>query len=169
MFGFLTRTVTKPDKLKTKPTESNSFQEYQALATKLNTVHSTRLKSQSMSFQIVDFLWENDIEIYDHAHVERYLTQMGRRMGKDLVWRGLREADRSRYESYNRPVPVEILRNVDLILTKFPTSDLCFEVSDFAVPNPDPFIRVSVGRYGGETPIVFGVWDEPGYSIEKQV
>lgn len=167
LFGLFEKQVEKPVKIADKPAEGAGYEKYAALATKLETAHSKSLKTLETHYRVVDFLWEKGIEIYDYDHVEKYLEQMGRRMGKSLCWRGLRDKDGhySGWHNYDRAVPVEILQNVDLLMNQFPTTELIFMVSDFEVPNPDPFITVQIGRNGQK--IVFGVWDEPGYSIEK--
>lgn len=161
---------SKPQPIKDKPTLENRFQEYLALAKKIGTGITEVLEGRIMQQQIADFLWEQDIEMYDYREVCDYMRTMAAKEGKLFFWSNLREQDRkyadqnpdNRYDMgipYKKLVPFEILQNVEKLQNKF-GNEVAFLVSDYAVSYPDPFICVTgleVDR------IVFGVWDEPAF------
>ena len=60
---------------------------------------------------------------------------------------------------YSKLVPLDILKRVKALKNEF-KERVQFFVSDYRAVNPDPFIAVVVGQ---TAPIVFGVWDEPGW------
>ncbi len=150
-------------------TESR-LDEYLALAKELGVGAADNGKVLQM--EVADFLWENDIDMYDYMEVEKYLVDLGRRLynGKELVWKPLRVCDsldlgmgwhRSHYEKkvYDRVVPFEVLKNVKLLTDKF-GDKLKILISDFEVVNPDPFIIATARNMDR---VVFGVWDEPAF------
>ena len=142
------------------------------------------------------FLAKKGIPRFDYNQVDRYLAAIAEKDGKVWIWRPLREKDKlgwerhgrhsmlpghhhSRghgscrseweYRPYQRAIPIRILRQVNEIKAEF-GDKIKFLVSDFKEaesPNfrdfPDPFI--SVVALDMEV-IVFGVWDEPGFSDE---
>lgn len=142
--------------------------------------------AQLLEEQINRFLADQEIPVYDYKEVDRYLTVIARQQKKFWIWRPLRERDKPQgwgwtghhdeddsevprghgsyydmwaYRPYDKAVPIHILRHVKTIQERFGDSVLFF-VSDYAVPDPDPFIMVTaldVSR------IVFGVWDEPTF------
>ncbi len=141
--------------------------------------------AQLLEEQIKRFLVEQKIPTYNLAEVDKYLTHIAREQQELWIWRPLREQDKPQgwewrghanpkeneytghgsylpkweYRPYDKAVPIHILRRVQKIQEKFGDEALFF-VSDYAVPNPDPFIMVTaldVSR------IVFGVWDEPTF------
>ena len=145
--------------------------------------------AQLLEEQLKRFLVEQKIPTYNLAEVDKYLTHIARAENKFWIWRPLREKDTPQgwgwngrrdvskgdemykghghgsytneweYRPYDKAVPIHILRRVQKIQEKFGAEALFF-VSDYAVPNPDPFIMVTaldVDR------IVFGVWDEPTF------
>ena len=61
-------------------------------------------------------------------------------------------------EAYPHLVPGFILKRCATILQAFP--DALFEVTDYDVINPDPFISFRVGK---SKRYIFGHWDEPGF------
>jgi len=63
-----------------------------------------------------------------------------------------------RQGTYNKPVPLQYLKQVELLAQALPA--LQFYVSDYAVPDPDPFIMCTT-HTGWR--IVFGTWDEPTF------
>ena len=174
MFGFTKapipeiRPLVRPSPVshKTEP----RLDEYLSLAKELGVAAADNGKVFQM--EVADFLWENDIEMYNYRVVERYLVELGRRLYKDreLVWKPLRFCDslnlgrglhKSFYEKevYARVVPFEVLKNVKLLTDKF-GDKLKILISDFDVPNPDPFIIATARNMDR---IVFGVWDEPSF------
>ncbi|HBP00777.1 MAG: hypothetical protein UY41_C0016G0005 [Candidatus Moranbacteria bacterium GW2011_GWE1_49_15] len=140
--------------------------------------------------QLMRFLAEEKIPNYDYGQVDKYMTHMAEKEGKIWIWRPLRAKDGKLgsenlmghtkknepdwrghgsfyngypgYSQYDKFVPPHILRLVKKISERFPK--LAFFVSDYAVPNPDPFIMMMTE---GIDPIVFGVWDEPTFE-EKE-
>lgn len=166
MFESLTRVPSRP--VPVLPTvreklSSELMKEYDSLSRK----HGLKDLLHNRTADIADFLVEKGVELYDYGHVVKFMTALARRAGKNLVWASLR--DRHDYSAidtgglYSRPVPIEVLRNVDMLSTKFGAENLIFAVTDFEVPDPDPFIRVS--WRGSDDHIIFGMWDEPGYTL----
>ncbi len=145
--------------------------EYLALAKELGVGAADN--GRILQMEVADFLWENEIEMYNYMEVETYLIELGRRLykGKDLVWKPLRICDslnlgygwhRSHYEEevYDKAVPFEVLKNVKLLTGKFGYK-LKILVSDFEkVSKPDPFIIATARNMDR---IVFGVWNEPEF------
>jgi hypothetical protein len=170
----LAKTIEKPQPIARKTSLVDNLDEYLALATELGTAQAELIPADRTRASIADFLWERGIEIYDKDHAEDYLVRQGRKAHPDhdrwggsyeVDWKPLRQADVTnvRTEIYKKPVPLEILRNVKLLIDNFKDLQLIFKVSEVKF-YPDPFIYVTAP---GIKPIVFGVWDEPGYSMEK--
>lgn len=158
----------------------NALGTYEELAKKLDF-----FPAQLFDEQLLRFLSEENIPIFDYDKVDAYLAALAEAQGKVWVWRPLRKKDKPvdwswsgrlvrkkdetrwhgayhdswSYRPYDKAVPIYILRQVKKIQEKFCDHALFF-VSDYAVPNPDPFIMVTV--QDGQK-IVFGVWDEPGF------
>lgn len=59
---------------------------------------------------------------------------------------------------YSKAIPINMLKRALKIKQQF--KDATFEVTDYYSINPDPFICV---RVNGCEPVIFGVWDEPGF------
>lgn len=135
--------------------------------------------------QLIKFMEENNIPRFSYMEMTKYLTHKAEKAGKNWHWRPLRERDKPvgwqwgappswngrkyighdwysdewRCRPYDKAIPIDILRNVKKIQDKF-EDKVYFFVSDYSVPQPDPFIMVTaldVPR------IVFGVWDEPAF------
>lgn len=128
---------------------------------------------------VADFLWENDIGIYDYDECVAYLKPFANAKKKLICWRPLRDRDHIKgwqwgddgkhdfyrneawaCRSYELPVPFDVLKNVELIEKKF-GERVKFFVSDYGVYDPDPFIIVRNRGFGEG--LVFGVWDEPTF------
>lgn len=161
---------------------SQSLGTYEALAKELNF-----LPAQLLEEQLLRFLAEKQIQIYSYAEVDAYLAAIAEKDGKFWMWRPLREKDKPNYiwngrvtekhsdqyrghgsyrdewnyRPYNKAVPIHILRRVKDIQDRF-GDQVKFFVSDYAVPDPDPFIMVTALDVKN---IIFGVWDEPGFGI----
>lgn len=159
---------------------------YEELATELGFLPSKLLEEQ-----LLRFLAEQKIPVYNYNEVHLYLKQKAKEQGKYYIWRPLREQDKPSgwhmssqegndgdedtfgeghgsyhngwdYRPYDKIIPIHILQRVKKIAEKFPSA--LFFVSDYAIPNPDPFIMVTaldVQR------IVFGVWDEPAFEANE--
>lgn len=140
--------------------------------------------------QLMYFLAKHEIQTYDMESVRVYMTGLAQSLNKTWVWRTLRDRDRranfsvvgteipaegggyynhgyytcgsSECRSYDKLIPAPILRRVKLIETQFPNKFLFF-VSDYADPHPDPFIMLTAEDV---PPVVFGVWDEPGFGLK---
>ena len=138
--------------------------------------------------QILRFLKQEGIHVYDYQEVDAYMTAIAVERKKIWIWRPLREQDiiegwswrghdgvkfnrndirghgsyrnEWEYRPYDKAVPIEILREVKKTHDHF-GEKVKFFVSDYADPRPDPFIMVTaldVNR------IIFGFWDEPGFA-----
>ncbi len=160
---------------------------YEELARELNYK-----PAQLLEEQLLRFLNENQIEVYDYDEVDRYMAALAEKIGKVWIWRPLREQDKPEgwmwegrrsdeggavnqyrghggyrnefeYRPYPHAVPVHVLRNVKKIQDKF-GAQAKFFVSDYADPKPDPFIMVTALDVKR---IIFGVWDEPGFGTSN--
>lgn len=136
--------------------------------------------------EVLFFLRDSGITVYDTTEVEKFLSQRYDKSGKRWAWRPLRRADlvegtflldatetkRHAYKArnwddfaariYAHPIPFSVLSSVQRIIERFPTA--LFFVSDVDVVRPDPFIMVLDGDHA---PIIFGHWDEPGFGVGK--
>jgi hypothetical protein len=168
MLRMLTRVGPKPSPLKVAPAPDLT-EEYRQLNVKLRTGFSGVTVAGKLRCDVADFLWEKGVELYDFDHVVEYMERVAWKAGKELFWAPLRDDDsnarRALGSTYSKPVPVEVLRNVDAIVDKFRAQSLQlqFLVTDYRVPDPDPFIAVDCR--GWQAPIVFGCWDEPSYTL----
>lgn len=154
---------------------------YEALAKELGF-----LPAQLLEEQLKRFLAESQIQVYSYKEVDNYLAAIAEKEGRAWIWRPLREKDKPNYQysgrankekgidqfrghgsyrdewnyrPYDKAVPIHILRQVKKIQDKF-GDQLKFFVSDYAVPNPDPFIMVTALDVDQ---VIFGVWDEPSF------
>ena len=180
----------KPPSILTRPkprlvvnNDDDRMLEYERLADEIG------LKSAAIvQTRILRVMAENGIPRYDYGEVYAYLKRIAVREGQIFIWQPLRErdmpkgwvmrggdnpADSSRghgsyqnewkYRPYNKAVPIEVLRHVKIIQERVP--EALFFVSDYAAPDPDPFIMT---RALDTNIIVFGCWDEPGFFAEKK-
>lgn len=174
----------RPAPLRLVRDDETILTEYEQIADGLN-FHPSELFER----RVRNFLIEEDIPIYAYRDVFDYMARLCRKVQKGWEWAPLEhdhltamalissdlttgqrfdtDADPNklrgggfRVTAYSRLVPVEHLKNAKRIRDKF-GGKVQFYVSDFAVPNPDPFICVH--WLGLAEPIVFGVWDEPGF------
>ncbi len=179
-------TLLRPTRLSQRPAPVPRFDEYLALAAELDTASHTTGKVLQRA--VVDFLWEQDIEIFSHHQVCRYLSQLAEKQDEFLCWRPLRNRDipvvsaldpqgnwgwgrakeHDYYKStlwecrpYGEAVPFDVLHNVRKIEQKFP-GKLHFFVSD--ISDPDPFIILTARDTDR---IVFGAWNEPAFFKER--
>lgn len=60
---------------------------------------------------------------------------------------------------YSHAIPIDMLRRAGQIKAQF--KDAVFAVTDYQAVNPDPFISVTLPTFS--EPVIFGVWDEPGF------
>lgn len=127
--------------------------------------------------QILQFLRDEKIPVYDYSSVMAYLKRHLELLppqprGKDLVvvWVPLRKKDDwggyvagfvHNEGSYDKLIPAHVLRDVQKIEVEF-KDQVKFFVSDYKVPNPDPFIMVTALQM---LDVVFGIWDEPGFGV----
>ncbi|OHA00725.1 MAG: hypothetical protein A3C07_03810 [Candidatus Sungbacteria bacterium RIFCSPHIGHO2_02_FULL_47_11] len=149
------------------------------------------MPAQLLEKEILQFFAKENIPTFDNDDVYKYLAQVAEKEEKNWIWRPLREKDKptswewpshkgslvknsdSNYfwhggyrdnfdhRPYDKAIPIHILRQVKKIQDHIGDRALFF-VSDYAVPDPDPFIMVTaldVKR------IIFGVWDEPSFGI----
>ena len=111
---------------------------------------------------------------YDPDEVSAYMTSITP-VGMHWCWQGLGHSDdsRSSYANvdgctisglYEKLVPIHILKRMKVVRELFKREKPKFYVTDYAVPDPDPFI--SVVFPDGQS-VIFGVWDEPGFGDLK--
>ncbi|MBI4709229.1 MAG: hypothetical protein HY764_03445 [Candidatus Portnoybacteria bacterium] len=162
-------------------TENAPLDDYEALAGELGFRPAQLLKEQ-----VLRFLAEQGIPIFDYGEVDRYLTNTVKQTEENWIWRPLREQDKLEhgwsghcpegtiltrghgsyhnewgYRPYDKAVPLPILKQVKTIQDRL-GDQVSFFVSDYAAVNPDPFIMLTAVDLGI---IVFGVWDEPGFGV----
>ncbi len=169
MLGFLTRTaISKPSAL--IASNYTGLPAYEEACSKLgyypDDLHGLKLKQ---------FLFENEIPLYDYDHVIKYLGHIAADDETHICWKALRGSDgcsylqlRSPYGDrlvqkkqsgiYKKIVPLRVLETISLIQGSYP--DAKFYVSEL-VNFPDPFAAVSITE---GTLHVFACWDEPGFS-----
>ena len=133
-----------------------SLEEYHTLLNETGAKHS-------MAFcdaLLLQTLANLGISVYKYDEVMQYLES---KCPKGLKVKWVRLAPRSDYENYRHPVPIEALRLIKQIQDAHPKSDkIYFNVSDYGVPNPDPFLSV----YSGEGMYVIFAWDEPEFTTK---
>lgn len=188
MFGARASEATKwrPRPRLVKAMEPSKMSEYESLAREIDFYPGQLLQERIKSFLAehgIETFDNNEV----HRYMEKEATSAslpGVKNGRSgeadrkkslrhrvYSWRPLRAIDGhatwrwpSYYDAnpYDKAVPVHILRQVKLINDHFngQSSVVKFFVTDYAVPNPDPFIAV---RGAGTELIVFGVWDEPEF------
>lgn len=177
--------VAKPLPLSVRPDKIEKIDEYLSLAESLEIASLDR--GAVLQRAVADFLWENDVEMYDYNQMKNYMTSLAEKENTLWHWRPLRDKDipkdgsgtpdscwgwnhdsnahdyywKTKWEcrTYDKIVPFEILKNVKLLNDKFP-GKLHFFVTDYKSASPDPFI-IACARDMGK--IIFGVWDEPGF------
>ena len=133
------------------------------------------LPAELLHKQILQFLRDEKMPVYDYRVVMTYLKRQLERTAPDdgnlykVLWLPLRKKDRwggynKGFEetAYTKLVPAHVLRDVQRVETRF-KDKVKFFVSDFKVPNSDPFIMVAAVNVFY---VVFGVWDEPGFGLE---
>jgi hypothetical protein len=188
MFNIGTKEIEKPTpisvsevvrlNLEEMSREKDSCKEYVVAVKKLG------MSNDVVSLALVyDILHKNKIKIYRLEDVNRYMTKKARQSRKVWCWRPLRKVDRQILDTdiesrisrrgkehgsfatkwyrvfrvYDNLVPRDVLAKVELLSG---IDGIGFFVSDYWVPRPDPFICCRT-RYS--EPIIFDVWDEPGF------
>jgi len=175
--------IRESEDIKPKPhlavVRSNPIESYEELSKELGFYPGQLLEEQVLRF----FLSEG-ITVYNEDDVFNYLCKkVDESRSRSIyrwVWIPLREKDRDggiaitgrlprdnwcglwspQWDTiYSKLVPARTLEKVKLIESKFPDK-LRFYVSDYVVPNPDPFIMVTAV---GVRTLIFDVWDEPGF------
>lgn len=116
---------------------------------------------------------KHNMPVYDNNEVHAYMMKIKPRK-KIYYWARLTSFgfergtfDYSRpsenggfyYQEYDRPVPIHILKRVKILQREF--RNCTFFVTDYDVPQPDPFICVKAE--GVDQRVIFGMWDEPGF------
>jgi hypothetical protein len=113
------------------------------------------------------FLQREEIAVYPldkvNAFMDWNLAREKKRLYEDRlrwVWKALRNEDCVvTLQVYNKPVPMSALQMVARCLEFDIPDKLYFEVTDYEVPKPDPFLSVSLK--GGRERYVIHHWDEP--------
>lgn len=150
------------------------LEEYTQLAGSLD-FSPTALKEA----QIKLFCTQNGIPVYKTEEVVKYLDTTAFKLHKGWMWLPLRTKDivdhtgtpgfyvigsqrgggyTTTEGTYTKFIPGSILQNAKRLEHKFP--DLTFVVSEI-VEHPDPFIAVMLSS---SVLVIFGVWDEPGFT-----
>lgn len=171
----------KKPKPKLAIVRSSPIEEYEKLSNELG-FHPGQLLEE----QVLRFFLSEGIEVYDEEEVFNYLCKKVdeiRNRSNNIyrwIWVPLREKDRDGGSSiggrihrdawcglwspewnttYSKLVPTKVLEKVKLLESKFPNK-LRFYVSDYSIPNPDPFIMATAV---GVRNLIFDVWDEPDF------
>jgi hypothetical protein len=155
--------------------KKNSIREYEEIAKTLDFE-----PKQLLQEQILRFLSEHNIAIFDYEEVYEYLKAQCKK-DQRWIWVALRKRDKeinliinggsghghysheySSHGPYNKLVPLRILKDVKKIEERFEGS-VGFYVSDFEnIHIDDPFIML---KNVGMRTIIFGMWDEPDFGI----
>lgn len=169
----------RPDAARALVKPSDISDEYAALARELGYVPQA-LKDRQAETEyaaVIETCLDNGFPIYPIHAVESYMTKLATELGVTWYWSRLTSRNDAQlhsrieklpwkfrivFDTYTKPVPVEMLRRA-AILNRAHPRNLIF-VTDYAAKNPDPFICMLVGD---RKPVVFGVWDEPGFSVTK--
>jgi hypothetical protein len=111
--------------------------------------------------------FEHEIPIYDLTQVKDYLQRQAQKINMTMRFVPLSTRDgtydyagHGSSRPYPHIIPLRILQTVKLIKENFPDSR--FFVSKIE-KFPDPFIGVDLDTKNTRL-IIFGVWDEPGFS-----
>jgi hypothetical protein len=175
--------ITIPVKAQLQPIIGEAeLAEYATLAEKVKFAPPDLLQHR-----LVQFMLENNIEVYPLQSVEKYLDQkFGKATREDEYgpweprwgWHPLRAEDNGKLidhkernqnghiqsGTYRKIIPMPVLEAVDLIATHFAGSEptLHFYVADAVTPanERDPFMSVTAA---GVSFIVFERWDEPAF------
>lgn len=170
-----------------------SYEEFQAMRSYLDIAEATGFRPAELVLtEMYDFMEKNEIKIFDYDEVLKWLDSKKPKGIKHWCWRPLRSQDiitpfrwgfkkdsddiavSGYYRSgmwecrpYARLVPRHALEKVEKIHLKFGDEVKIF-VSDFAVPDLDPFImaRPALCDDGGgkrDYKVIFDAWDEPGF------
>lgn len=150
---------------------------YDSLARELGVAHRVVTRRR----ELLTYLRDNEIEIYDLAKVEEYMDKKGR-----WAWFPLRAVDcrepsyrswdldrvtttdypssfgSSKAEVYSKPVPYPVLCTVKTISDAFPGHELIFLVAAIDT-HPDPFLGCRFRNDPDRTVIVIERWDEPSF------
>ena len=143
--------------------------------------------------QLLAFFEEAGIKLYDYDQVSAWLTKKKvEAKATHWCWRALRNKDiitnyywgydreHNRWNDgfysskndacclYDRLVPLHALKKVAKIEARL-GDHVRFFVSDYATPNPDPFIMVRPTKSDPGTvceyQFIFDAWDEPGFGV----
>jgi len=112
-------------------------------------------------------LKQQKIFVYNTEHVEKYLKSRFTNSAQQLVWKPLRQKDRSgRWKVYDHAIPGHALKKAETVIRTFDRpDDLVFEVSDYRAIKPDPFLSVRIKN--SNTRFVIAFWDEPNFRMEE--
>lgn len=173
--------LLKPAPIKVELAPLPDMSEYEEIGRVLG-FHPPELEQQKAEVrrrELIEFCLDNGYPIYDNQHVHDYMSGLAKKVKKIFVWcpvdRAPREADYMRRhmlyindaaehgtivgEQYSHAIPIDILRRAAAMKAAIP--EVRIYASDYAIPNPDPFIAARLGQ--GKL-VIFGVWDEPGFA-----
>lgn len=170
-----------------------TIEEFDAMRSYADVAESVGFRpSQLVLCEIYDFLEKSGIEIYDNNDVRKWLDSKLPPGVKFWCWRPLRKKDvleefrwgfdsnssiptssayysHSRWEcrQYDSLVPLHALKKAEALTLRF-GDDVKIFVSDFAVPDADPFMMVrptlcDSGSGGRQYKVIIDMWDEPGF------
>ena len=177
--------LEKPKPMRIDLMPLSDLSEYEAVAKELgfDPPQLVQRKLEIARREVIEFLLDHGMPIYNNKSVHDYMSKLAEKEGKffawvrlgeqheDAIWTGVRGtplisvARHGEFASgtYQHPVPLEMLKRAAEIKKRF-GDEVEFFISDYAVVDPDPFIMV---KRGGCSGIVFGVWNEPGFGVEK--
>lgn len=129
---------------------------------------------------LVSFCLDHGFPIYDNTEVHKYMTGLAQKVDKIFYWARLDKpsdpmsahVSRRLYQisnhgelstkQYRHAVPLDILKRAASVKKHF-GDEIQIYVSDYAVPDPDPFVMAVLEGCGHNQHVVFGMWDEPGF------
>ena len=171
-----------------RPVELQKEDYYNEIAESLDFVPTELTRARLLGFFEAD-----GIKLYDYSQVKAWLTgKKEQAKATHWCWRPLRKKDipndqwgwnqeSRKWEDgfylnnwtccpYDRLVPTHALEKIVKIKARF-GDRVKFFVSDYASPNPDPFVMVRPampipeGIAADEYLLIFDVWDEPGFGV----
>ncbi len=174
--------LEKPKTYKPAPLSEGELKEYTELAQKAGVY-----VSQLVMHRFSRFLNDQDIPVFNHDEVVKYMDVKAKEQGnKDgWCWHPLREKDKmggsfgtntpvySDYYAkwcgvYGKVVPLRALKKVALIEEHFKDEVKMF-VSDYAVKHPDPFLMALIDGNRVVHRYVIDFWNEPGFGLTQQL
>lgn len=165
------------------PLEQGEYEAYSATAARIGFEPAALLEARILAFMRECRMPRYDLEEVQEWMSERAAEQDARDQRRNIRWRWapLRARDAARCPvdeiasfrdrrgwqhppegsgaaPYAKAVPLRVLAQIERLDAAFPQAGVF--VTDYVAPAPDPFAAL-VAR--GMDPIVFAMWDEPGF------